>query len=122
MIGLIRLVALHGEHVLLSRDNDLLGLEPGERERNPIVILAGSLYVEGRVIVFLGPTHGLIEHVKEPVETDSRTPERRIVKGPHNHILHEQHGYDSVGHQDRRPSLEPAHRAPEARDASRGTN
>src|SRR6185295_8936199 len=86
MISLIRLVALHGQHVLLSRDCDLLGPEPSERERNPIVILAGSLDVVGRVIVFLaGPTHGLVEHVKEPVETDGRTPKRRKVQGPHNH-------------------------------------
>ena len=49
--GLLGLPALDGERVLLGCDVDVVGAKACDRQRDPVVIFAGTLDVVGRVVV-----------------------------------------------------------------------
>jgi hypothetical protein len=64
---------------------DLVGGKAGDGHGDPVLVIALLLDVVGRLV---GPD-ALIEHVKEPVETDRRTIVGSKVKSSHSHILRE---------------------------------
>jgi hypothetical protein len=79
-VALIGLAAGDEQYVLLGRDVDLFGLEPGDRELDALIVLALLDEVEGRV-VFLGlPDRAVLEHVEQAVEADGRAPVGRKVE------------------------------------------
>jgi molecular chaperone IbpA len=59
------------QHVLLRRDVDLVALEPGDGERDPVAVVAQLLDVEGRIIVLFGAVRALQE-IEQSVEADGR--------------------------------------------------
>src|SRR6185503_1898896 len=75
-LGAVRLaiaLALDGEHAFLDLDGEVLLGEARDRERNPVVVLAGPLDVVrgiGHAVIELGER---IEHVGEAIEADGGT-------------------------------------------------
>ena len=68
-------------------DVDLVALEAGHRERDPVAVVAQLLDVEGRIIVLLG-TAGALQEIEEPVEADGRAAIGGEVVTTHVHVLH----------------------------------
>src|ERR1043165_700128 len=82
----LHLAAGNGQLALLRRDGDVVGREPGDREPDPVAILAAAQDVVGRVIVDFQMLV-LVDQVEETVEPDGRTPQGRKIESPHSHIL-----------------------------------
>src|SRR5690348_103637 len=83
LVGL-GLLALDRQRVLLRLDRNLGLGEAGDRDRNAIGVLAGSLDVVGRVgraVAF--EARDLVEHREESVETDGRTIEGSKIERTH---------------------------------------
>src|SRR5256885_710211 len=64
------LAARDDQHVLLGGDVELVGLEPGNRELDPILVLAELDEVERREILLALPEAVVFNHVEQPVESD----------------------------------------------------
>src|SRR4051794_40568694 len=80
LLAFVVLAAGDDQHVLLRGDVDLVGLEPGDRELDAIVVIAELDEVERRIILLRLPGRAVLEHVEQAVETDGGTPERRKVE------------------------------------------
>src|SRR5688572_11306573 len=80
-------MACNEQGVLLLHEFDLIRREARECHRDAVVVFAGPLDVVGRPI-WRGLNPGsLVEHIEQPVETNSRAIQGREVVGSHNHIL-----------------------------------
>src|SRR6185312_9439903 len=81
LLTLLGLAARDDQLVLLAGDVDLVRREPGDGELDAIIVVALLDQIEGRVI-FLAPLAEavVLEHVEQPVEADSGTPERREIE------------------------------------------
>src|SRR6266566_7600607 len=77
-LGLFGLAAFDGDDVLLGRDRNLIGRETGNRHRDLVAILGKPFDVVRRVAV-LGGALGCFNEVKEAIEADGRSEERREV-------------------------------------------
>ena len=88
MVTLVGLVAFDGEHVLLGRHGDLVGREAGNRQRDMIDVLTGSLDIVGWVVVVARQTQRTVDEIEKAIEAYSRPPERSRIEGSHSHILH----------------------------------
>src|SRR3954452_25379739 len=106
-------MTLHGQHVLLSRDCHLLGFETRERERNPIVVLAGAFDVGGEwfsSVQRVDSSSRLKSRSKPTVDRHSGVKSKVLIATS----SFKQHGYESVGHHVRRPYAGPRAGAPGA--------
>ena len=70
LAAILRLAAVHDQHVLAGGDVDVGGAEAGDRERDPVAVVAQFLDVVGRIIVGLLGAAGALEEVEQPVEAD----------------------------------------------------
>ena len=70
-VAALRLAAGDDQHVLLRGDLEFVGLEAGDRERDPVAVVAKLLDIEGREVVLLGAVR-IFEEVEQPVEADGR--------------------------------------------------
>ena len=75
------------QQILLGHDLDLVGLEAGDGDRDPIAVVGDPLEVEGGVILAARLASGRFEHVEEPVEADRRAAEGGQVDLTHLVIL-----------------------------------
>src|SRR3984885_13382804 len=66
--------------------------ESRESHADPILIFRYSFNVVGRPI----RPSSTLQHVKEPVKADRRAKQGRKIVSPHDHILPEQHGNETV--------------------------
>ena len=72
-LALLRLAALHGKHILLCRDGDLLRREARKRERDPVLIFTGALNVVRRVIFLACQPRQVIDEIVKKFEWQPHT-------------------------------------------------
>src|SRR5580658_2549864 len=84
LLGLGLLLALDRQGVLLGLDRDLGLGKARNRERDAVGVLAGTLDVVGRIgRAAILEARYLIEHRKEPVESDGRAIEGSKIESTH---------------------------------------
>src|SRR5262249_44911740 len=83
LVGLGLLLALDRQRVLLRLDRDVGVGEARDRERDAVGVLAGPLDVVGRVARAGVEARDLVEHRKEPVESDGGTIEGSKIERTH---------------------------------------
>src|SRR4029079_15414461 len=86
LLRLFALAAGDDQHVLLSRDVDLVGREPGDRQLDAIIVIAELDEVERRVFFRRVGATAVLEHVEQPVEADSGAPIGRKIKST-THVM-----------------------------------
>src|SRR5580704_7492902 len=87
MVRPLGFAARYGEQVLLGRHGKVLRGEPGDRERDPIGVLARARNVVGRVVVLIFGVLAVVDEVEQVIEADRRPPKGSEVVVPHSHIL-----------------------------------
>src|SRR5215218_912153 len=88
LLRLLQLAASDDQHVLLSRDVNLVGLEAGDGELDAVFVLALLDEIEGRVVFLTLPQRTVLQHVEQAVEADRGTPiGRKIESATHSLVL-----------------------------------
>src|SRR3546814_15771422 len=77
---LFTLATLDDQQVLLCGDVDILRTEPGHGERDAVIVRAAAFDVERGIIVTAVVARLAFEQVKQTVEADGRSEERRVGK------------------------------------------
>src|SRR5690348_9726758 len=85
LLILLLFLALDGQGVFLRLEREFFLAEAGHRDRDAIVVLAGTLDVVRRIA--RRGLKAVAEHVEQPVETDGRTIKRCKIESSHKHIL-----------------------------------
>src|SRR6185437_5149944 len=81
LLTLFGLAARDDQLVLLAGNVDLVAGEAGDGELDAIIVVALLDQIEGRVIFLASLAEAVVlEHVEQPVEADSGTPERREIE------------------------------------------
>ena len=84
LLGLRLLLTLDGQRVLLGLDRKIGLGEAGDRDGDPVGVLAGPLDIVGRVgRAAAFEARYLIEHREQPVEADGRTIEGSKIECTH---------------------------------------